>query len=552
MRLCILALFISVSGLFADNWPQWRGPHGTGVSGESTLPTRWSTNENVRWRTALPARGNSTPVIWGNRVFITQPVETARTESAAESELKKGTRRTVMCFDRSNGKILWQSGVDPKVDEPTHADNPYCSGSAVTDGERVIAWFGSPGIYAYDFNGRELWHRDLGEQRHIWGNGSSPVIFGNVCYLNFGPGPRSLVVALDKRNGKTLWEHDELGGDSGAPKPGGGKPEWIGSWSTPIIVNGELIVALPSRVAAFDPGNGDERWSCRGLNPLAYTSPLDSEGIVVAMGGFGGSSLAVKTGGRGDVTETHRLWQVPKNKQRIGSGVIHGEHIYIVDDPGVAECIEVKTGKVVWEQRLNGQSAATDNWSSMVAAGEKLYAINKAGDGFVLRASPKFEVLGANSLHERTLSSIAPSNGELFIRTYQALWCIGDHSPNDTSVRSVFRREKAGQRFFVRSKTSMISRVASIRRTTLPSTATVMVPMGGFGKRTRISRGSGSHSWSTGSGRTWPVQTFFCQFCGRSARAMRLAMPGGSLCAVRPRGEVTASARQYSRITCRS
>jgi hypothetical protein len=143
------------------------------------------------------------------------------------------------------------------------------------------------------------------------------------------------------------------------------------------------------------------------------------------MGGYGGSSLAVKTGGQGDVTETHRLWQVPRNKQRIGSGVIAGDHVYILDDPGVAECIELNTGKVVWEQRLKGESPATDSWSSMVRSGDKLYVINKAGDAFVVRASPQFELLGTSSLNERTLSSIAPAYGDLFIRTYKALWCIG-------------------------------------------------------------------------------------------------------------------------------
>jgi outer membrane protein assembly factor BamB len=417
-------LLFATGSAFALNWPEWRGPQRTGVTADTNLPIHWSTNENVRWRTALPARGNSTPIVWGNRVFITQAVEARSTGPSTSKAPREGSRRSVLCLDRGNGKVLWESGVKAAADEPTHQDNPYCSGSPATDGERVIAWFGSPGLYAYDLDGKALWHRDLGEQRHIWGNGSSPVIEGNWCFLNFGPGPRSFLIAVDKRSGKTVWQHDEPGGDSGEQQRGGAKPAWVGSWSTPIMVAGELIAALPSRVVAFDPATGKERWSCRGLNPLVYASPLYSDGILVAMGGFGGSSLAVKTGGQGDVTETHRLWQIPKNKQRIGSGVIHGDHIYILDDPGIAECIDLKTGKVVSEERLKGKSAATDNWSSMVASGDKLYAINKAGDAFVVRATPAFEVLGSNSLGERTLSSVAPSGNDLFIRTYQALWCI--------------------------------------------------------------------------------------------------------------------------------
>jgi outer membrane protein assembly factor BamB len=185
-------------------------------------------------------------------------------------------------------------------------------------------------------------------------------------------------------------------------------------------------MTFPNRVAGLDPSTGKEHWTCSGLTPLVYTSPLYANGIVVAMAGYGGSSLGVKTGGHDDVTQTHRLWQVPKNKQRIGSGVISGDYIYILDDPGIAECIEVKSGKVVWEERLKGQAAKGDNWSSLMLSGDKWYAINQAGDAFVVRASPKFEVLASNSLGETAMSSIAPSNGELFIRTYKALWCISE------------------------------------------------------------------------------------------------------------------------------
>src|SRR4051812_4692248 len=421
MRIQLLLLLLSFRPLMAANWPEWRGPHRTGVCDETSLPVSWSTNENVRWRVPLPAPGNSTPIVWDDRIFITQAIFTGSSKSLSS---RPGTRREVICFDRSSGKMLWHSGVDSAEGELTHDDNPYLSGSPATDGERVVAWFGSSGLYAYDLKGKELWHRDLGEQRHIWGHGSSPVISGNACFLNFGPGKRSFVIAVDKRTGKTLWQHDELTGDTGENKEGA-KPVWIGSWSTPIIEEANLIVALPSRVVAFDPATGKEQWTCRGLTPLIYTSPLYATGILVAMAGYGGSSLAVKTGGQGDVTDTLRLWLVPRNKQRIGSGVIAGDYFFILDDPGVAECIELKSGKVVWEQRVKGQSPSTDNWSSLVLAEDKLYAINKAGDAFVLRASPKFELISTSSLGERTLSSIAPSHGNLFIRTYKALWCIG-------------------------------------------------------------------------------------------------------------------------------
>jgi outer membrane protein assembly factor BamB len=430
-RCFLLALFAnSCQGTFAANWPAWRGPEGTGVCGEKDLPLRWSTNENVLWRVPLPERGNSTPIIWGGRVFVTQAIE-------------KENRRTVMCFDRANGELLWQTGRTYSGPDPTHETNPYCSASPVTDGDRVIAWFGSAGLYCYDLNGKELWHRDLGPQQHIWGYGSSPVLHGDLCILNFGPGERTFLCALNKETGEDVWKVEEPGGDSGEKKAGQEKAVWIGSWSTPVIVGvggrEELVLSWPRRVVAFAPKTGKELWTCTGLNALAYTSPLFDGGssTVVAMGGFMGMSLAVKAGGSGDVTENRRLWHHPKTKQRIGSGVIHDRHIYILNDPGVAECFELETGKLIWEERLRGAAARSDNWSSMVLVKDRLYVINQGGDAFVLKASPKFEVLATNSIGETTMASLAPSDGQIFIRSYKNLRCVTE------SGRESLRREQA-------------------------------------------------------------------------------------------------------------
>jgi len=412
-----LALTWMASDLAAANWPAWRGPEGTGVAREKNLPLHWGTNENVRWRTPLPERGNSTPIVWRNQVFLTQPDA-------------GGKRRTLMSLDRATGKLIWQQGVSVSENETTHETNPQGSSSPVTDGERVIAWFGSAGLSCYDLAGKELWHRELGPQKHIWGWGSSPMLHGDLCYLNFGPGEPSFLLAVDKKTGKDVWKVSEPNADSGEKKPGQEKAVWVGSWSTPLVIQAggreELILTWPKRVLAFEPKTGKELWSCAGINPLVYTSPLyePSKEILVAMGGFSGMALAVKAGGSGDVTETRRLWQHPKTKQRIGSGVIADGHIYILNDPGVAECFELETGKLVWEERLRGPAAKSDNWSSMVLADGKLYAVNQGGDAFVLRASPKFEVLATNSLHEATIGSMAVSDDDLFIRTQKALWCF--------------------------------------------------------------------------------------------------------------------------------
>jgi outer membrane protein assembly factor BamB len=378
----------------------------------------WSATKNVKWKVALPERGNSSPVVWGDRVFVTQAI-------------KEEGRRTLMCFDRREGKLLWQKGVVYKEKELTHGTNPYCSASPVTDGERVIVSHASAGLFCYDFEGKELWRRVLGPQKHIWGNGASPVIHKNLCILNHGPGESTFLVALDKTNGTQKWRHDEPGGHSGGKKEGENS-QWRGSWATPILIKvkgkNQLVMSYPGRVAAFDPLAGRELWTCRGLNPLVYTSPLYSEGIVVAMGGYGGTAMATRVGEKGDVTATHQLWTRPKEKQRIGSGVIQEGHIYILNEPGIAQCIGLKTGKVIWEEKLKGKGSRSRSWSSMVLADGKIYATNQSADSFVLKASPKFELLGTNSLGEMTQSSMAISNGEIFIRTYKHLWCI---SKND-------------------------------------------------------------------------------------------------------------------------
>lgn len=407
-------------GVQAANWPAWHGPKGSGVTPETHLPVRWSATENVRWKVPLPDRGNSSPIVWRDRVFVTQAIE-------------KDNRLTVLCFNRASGRVLWQSGISYLEKDPTHETNPYGSASPVTDGERVIAWFGSAGVYCYNMNGKELWRRDLGKQNHQWGYAASPIIYGDLCFLNFGPGERTFLIALDKKTGKTVWKFDvpELQSKERTDGFSGQRNGVVGSWSTPIAINvsgrDELVVSFPEQVRAFDPKTGKELWVCDGLNPLIYSSPIYGDGVVVAMGGFLGTSLAVKPGGNGNVTATNRLWKRERNKNQLGTGVIHQGYFYVLDTPGIAECIELTTGKLVWEKRVSGAGPKDESWSSMILSGDKIYILNQSGDTIVLRASPKFELIGVNSIgNELTNSTLAVSDGEFFIRTHENLWCIGE------------------------------------------------------------------------------------------------------------------------------
>jgi outer membrane protein assembly factor BamB len=421
------------------NWPAWRGPTGQGFCDEMNVPLKWSKTENVKWKVPLADQGNSTPVIWGSNIFLTQAN-------------KGGSIRSLLCLSRADGKLIWQKDVMYPGKEQNWNESWYANASPAVDGERVIVSFASAGMYCYDFDGKELWKRtDLGNWQHAFGNGSSPVLYGDLCILWVGPnahpdaddqdkqpakdkdgkkvkgphrkGPRNVLLAVDKKTGKTVWETDEK----------------HGSWSTPLIVkvNGQdqLILGFgpdaknvpdppENFLKGYDPKTGKELWFCRGLNSFVYTSPLYGNGVVVQMCGYGGSALAVKLGGAGDITKD-RLWLHPKNIQRVGSGMIIGDHVYMVDENGTPRCYELTTGKDVWAVEKRPGSGAT--WGSMVHAAGRLYVLMRNGETLVFKASPKYELITINSLPgAQTNSSIAISNGEIFIRTFQHLWCISD------------------------------------------------------------------------------------------------------------------------------
>ncbi len=438
--LAVGAVLTATLGSAADNWPAWRGAAGTGLCHERDLPVQWSATENIRWKVKLPGPGNSVPAVWGERIFVTQALD------------KKGNKRALLCFQRKDGTLLWQKVVEYPEKESTHADNPYCSASPATDGERVIVSHGSAGLFCYDFQGKELWRRDLGKFEHIWGNAASPVIYEDLVILNCGPGERTFLIALDKRTGEDVWRVRQLGGKFGEKNT-----EWIGSWSTPVVVKtspanpplrageggktsppnpplrageggqggevnsrDELIMSWPEAVKAYDPRTGELLWTCKGLGKLVYTSPLVTPEVVVAMSGYGGPYLALRPAGQGDVTGTHRLWHLAdRPPQRVGSGVIVGEHVYILNENSTVQCIEWRTGKTLWAEKVGGRS-----WGSMVHAGDKLYVTNQEAETFVIAAKPTFELISRNPLKERSQASPAISDGEIFLRTYEHLWCV--------------------------------------------------------------------------------------------------------------------------------
>ena len=380
---------------------------------EEKAPLHWAPDKNVRWRMSLPGPGNSSPIVSRGRVFVT----------CAEDS---GKKRNLYCFDRRTGAQLWVRTVEFPTIEPTHQSNPYCGSTPVADGARVVVWHGSAGVFCYNFDGTKVWEKDLGAARHEWGYASSPILHRGKVLLNFGPGSRTFLAALDLKTGELLWKHDEPGGLDATDK------RMVGSWSTPIVIKvdgkDQVLCSMPTRVIACDPETGSLLWSCAGLAnekvDLVYASPVVSGGIGVAFTGWGnGPTIGFKLGGSGDVTASNRLW-LEQQPQRIGSGVVVDGRLYIVNaGPGTTQCMECQTGKILWTERLDGG----ESWGSLVMAAGRLYVTSRRGVTTVFRADPeKFELLAMNDLGEPSHATPAISDGQIFLRTDAHLSCIAE------------------------------------------------------------------------------------------------------------------------------
>jgi outer membrane protein assembly factor BamB len=396
MRKTILAALLCSSIAVADDWPQFRGPSGTGIGAGPGAPVEWGPGKNIRWRTPIDGTGSSSPIVSRGRVFVTAATE-------------KGRKRSLLCLDRKSGVLLWTRTVD-SPEEPTQQDNPYCGSTPCADGDRVVVWHSSAGLHCYDFEGKPVWSRDFGKVDHMWGYGSSPILHGDLVILNVGPGDQTFLVALNRKTGDVVWKAEEGGGKS---------KEWIGSWCTPRIVRvdgkDQVLVAWPNHVKTYEPATGKELWRCEGLGKLVYADVAVDGGIGVATGeDEGGNSIGFKLGGA-------LLWSNPRPLE-VGTGMIVDGHLWTADNNGVLRCTEVATGKRALESRLPGGAA----WSSIVSSGGRLYVTTRSGDTVVFLPDRKeFKPLAVNKLGETTNATPAISDGEIFLRTSKSVVCVG-------------------------------------------------------------------------------------------------------------------------------
>ena len=392
---------IPVEGQGTRYWPRWRGPSGQGLVELGDYPDRWSATENILWRAQTSGRGNSSPIVWGDRVFLTTAYD-------------GGRRLSDLAFQRSNGVRLWETFVPSGPNGTTHGKNGYASATPVTDGERVYASFGSRGLLALDLNGTIAWHHDLGPMRAYHGTAGSPLVYRDRVILYQDQFADSFIAAFDTGTGRPLWRTN--------------RDAQVG-WGTPVAVrvgdHVEIIVSGQRRVLAYDPDTGQELWRCSGTTREVIPTPVVGHGMVFCSSGRAGPTLAIRPGGRGDVTDSHLAWSSSRGSPFVPSPILYGDYLYMVNDmASIATCFEAETGRVVWRGRL-GVARREGFSASPVAVGDKLFFSNDNGETFVLRAGPRFELLHVNKIDETTLASPALVDGCWYVRTAGHLVAIG-------------------------------------------------------------------------------------------------------------------------------
>lgn len=463
LQFAVSAAFLTTQVL-ADDWPQWRGPLGTGVAPKSAPPTTWSETQNVKWKVKLPGEGHATPVILGDKVFVLSAVPTgkkieppvqAQPEASAPRQTvfgqaqpgsNEGPRReggpggpgggrggrgsggqkptefhqfAILCLDRKTGKILWQQTAREEVPhEGRHGTGSFSSASPITDGQHVFASFGSRGIYCYDLEGKLVWNEDLGDMRvaNSFGEGSSPALHGNILIVNWDAENGSFVVGLDKKTGKTLWKQTR---------------DERTTWTTPLIIEhdgvAQAIIPATGKIRSYEVATGKILWECGGLTPNVIPTPVSANGVVYCMSGFRGNSLlAIKLGRTGDLTDTDAIvWRHNKNTPYVPSPLLYGDRLYFFSgNNGIVSCFDAKSGKPLIEaERLEGVQGV---YASPVGANGRVYLVGREGVTVVIKDGDKFEVLATNRLDEKFDASPAIAGNELFLRGHDHLYCLAE------------------------------------------------------------------------------------------------------------------------------
>lgn len=387
-----------------DNWNRFRGPLGIGLTTESQLPTKWD-SETVTWKVTLKGEGQSQPVNWGHRLFLT-------------SANKDGTERYVTCLDKSNGSVLWEKTIPCKTPERNHKMNSWASASCATDGARVVAFFGPAGLHCFDMEGNPKWSRDLGQFPGTWGVGASPIILDDLVIQNCDAEGESFLEAFNKETGETVWK-----------TPRGVIPK--GGWSTPYLITAgsqpQMILTGEFGVDSYHPKTGEKLWFCKSFGGRGEPVPYYADGVLYVVNGQSpGVLYAVRTDGKGDVTATHMLWNTRRSGGRdLPSPVVVDNFVIVSSLSGIVSCYDTKTGETLYTERLSTRQIT----ASPIVADGLVYMLNEEGVTFVIKPGVALEVVAENRLttnpDEIFRASMSPIQGQIFARSQNVLYCLG-------------------------------------------------------------------------------------------------------------------------------
>ncbi len=432
----VIGFFLTLAAS-AQNWPSFRGPGATGVlDGAHGAPIAWdvAANRNIAWRTAIPGLGHSSPIIWGDRIFVTTAVSSDPKSVFQYPLVGNLDRRTdlttqqfkVYCLDKRTGNIIWEkvaAELAPRV--ARHPHNSYASATPATDGKRVVAFFGSEGLYTFDLDGNLLWKHDVGPldqgafdvPDYKWGSASSPIIYKDLVIVQCDQQKGSFLAAFDAATGKPRWRAQR---------------DAIPSWSTPTVYEGseraELVTNGAEYFRGYDPATGVELWRMKGTSMISVPTPFVAHGLIYLASGYYRyiqPIVALKPGATGDVTPERVAWRTEKGAPYLPTPIVYGDYFYSFNHRGILAVYKATTGESIYEQRLGGGGAFS---SSPVATGGRLYAASEDGDVYVVKAGPAFELLATNKMDEVVMATPALADGMLVIRGLNHVFGISESS----------------------------------------------------------------------------------------------------------------------------